>query len=476
MIKNKEVNSILWSGIERFSAQGAQFLLSILIARLVTPSDYGLIAMLTIFLSVAQQFVDSGFSNAIIQKTDRKEIDYYTVFYFNLIISIIIYAVLFWCSPYIAIFYSEPDLEIVAKWIGLNIILTAFYIVPRTKFVIDLNFKIQTKISFVAVVVSGVVGIVLASYGYGVWALVVQSLLNSLISLSLYWGLSKWKLKFIFSWFSFKTLFSFGYKLLVVGMLHVIFANIYTLIIGRRFAVTDVGYFNRSQTFATFPSVNITSIICRVLYPIQCHVQNDDYLFKRKFIQYLRATIYIVFPLMICLCVLAKPFILVVLNEKWLSISSILSILCIAYMWYPLTALNWQLLTAKGRSDLALKAEIVGKVLSILILLLTLPFGIMVICYGIIIANVVDIIIIIYYARKITGIGYLLELRILYPIVFILLIMSGGMYVTQFLFVNPYLQLIIGVIVGGSIYLSLSFMLKLEETRVIKQIFRKYIK
>lgn len=476
MIKNKEVNSILWSGIERFSAQGAQFLLSILIARLVTPSDYGLIAMLTIFLSVAQQFVDSGFSNAIIQKTDRKEIDYYTVFYFNLIISIIIYAVLFWCSPYIAIFYSEPDLEIVAKWIGLNIILTAFYIVPRTKFVIDLNFKIQTKISFVAVVVSGVVGIVLASYGYGVWALVVQSLLNSLISLSLYWGLSKWNLKFIFSWFSFKTLFSFGYKLLVVGMLHVIFANIYTLIIGRRFAVTDVGYFNRSQTFATFPSVNITSIICRVLYPIQCHVQNDDYLFKRKFIQYLRATIYIVFPLMICLCVLAKPFILVVLNEKWLSISSILSILCIAYMWYPLTALNWQLLTAKGRSDLALKAEIVGKVLSILILLLTLPFGIMVICYGIIIANVVDIIIIIYYARKITGIGYLLELRILYPIVFISLIMSGGMYVTQFLFVNPYLQLIIGVIVGGSIYLSLSFMLKLEETRVIKQIFRKYIK
>ena len=476
MIKNKEVNSILWSGIERFSAQGAQFLLSILIARLVTPSDYGLIAMLTIFLSVAQQFVDSGFSNAIIQKTDRKEIDYYTVFYFNLIISIIIYAVLFWCSPYIAIFYPEPDLEIVAKWIGLNIILTAFYIVPRTKFVIDLNFKIQTKISFVAVVVSGVVGIVLASYGYGVWALVVQSLLNSLISLSLYWGLSKWKLKFIFSWFSFKTLFSFGYKLLVVGMLHVIFANIYTLIIGRRFAVTDVGYFNRSQTFATFPSVNITSIICRVLYPIQCHVQNDDYLFKRKFIQYLRATIYIVFPLMICLCVLAKPFILVVLNEKWLSISSILSILCIAYMWYPLTALNWQLLTAKGRSDLALKAEIVGKVLSILILLLTLPFGIMVICYGIIIANVVDIIIIIYYARKITGIGYLLELRILYPIVFISLIMSGGMYVTQFLFANPYLQLITGVIVGGSIYLSLSFMLKLEETRVMKQIFRKYIK
>ena len=476
MIKNKEVNSILWSGIERFSAQGAQFLLSILIARLVTPSDYGLIAMLTIFLSVAQQFVDSGFSNAIIQKTDRKEIDYYTVFYFNLIISIIIYAVLFWCSSYIAIFYSVPDLEIVAKWIGLNIILTAFYIVPRTKFVIDLNFKIQTKISFVAVVVSGVVGIVLASYGYGVWALVVQSLLNSLISLSLYWGLSKWKLKFIFSWFSFKTLFSFGYKLLVVGMLHVIFANIYTLIIGRRFAVTDVGYFNRSQTFATFPSVNITSIICRVLYPIQCHVQNDDYLFKRKFIQYLRATIYIVFPLMICLCVLAKPFILVVLNEKWLSISSILSILCIAYMWYPLTALNWQLLTAKGRSDLALKAEIVGKVLSILILLLTLPFGIMVICYGIIIANVVDIIIIIYYARKITGIGYLLELRILYPIVFISLIMSGGMYVTQFLFANPYLQLIIGVIVGGSIYLSLSFMLKLEETRVMKQIFRKYIK
>ena len=474
MVQSKETNSIIWSAIERFSTQGVQFVLSIIIARFVSPSDYGLIAMLAIFLSVAQQFVDSGFSNAIIQKKDRKEIDYYTVFYFNLIISVAVYAVLYVSSHYIASFYSEPKLEIITKWIGLNIILTAFYIIPRTKFTVELNFKIQTKISLISVTVSGFVGVLLAWCGYGVWALVIQSLLNSFLLLLLFLALSEWKLQLMFSWNSFRSLYFFGSKLLVVGVLRVICFNIYTLIIGRFFNAIDVGYFNRSQAFVAFPSVHISSIVGRVLYPVQCQIQSEDELLKKKFIQYLRMTIYIVFPLMIGLCVLSKPFILIVLTEKWLPAANILSILCIAYMWYPFNALNWQFLTVKGRSDLALKAEILGKVVSFIILLLTLPWGIIAICYGIIAANIVDIIIIIYYVKKIINIGYWSELKLLFPIMTVVSIMAVCVYVIQTLLVNPYWQLSIGASVGLLVYIFFSYLFKLEEMKSLQLFFGKY--
>lgn len=474
MVQSKETNSIIWSAIERFSTQGVQFVLSIIIARFVSPSDYGLIAMLAIFLSVAQQFVDSGFSNAIIQKKDRKEIDYYTVFYFNLIISVAVYAVLYVSSHYIASFYSEPKLEIITKWIGLNIILTAFYIIPRTKFTVELNFKIQTKISLISVTVSGFVGVLLAWCEYGVWALVIQSLLNNFLSLLLFLVVSKWRLQWMFSWNSFKSLYSFGSKLLAVGILHVICTNIYTLIIGRFFNSVDVGYFNRSQAFVAFPSVNISSIVGRVLYPVQCQIQSEDELLKKKFIQYLRMTAYIVFPLMIGFCVLSKPFILIVLTDKWLPAANILSILCLAYMWFPLTSLNWQLLTAKGRSDLALKAEILGKIVSFIILLLTLPFGIMAICYGIIVANIIDTIVIIYYVKKVVDVSYWSELKILFPIMTVVSIMGGCVYVTQILLINPYWQLSVGVLVGMLAYIFFSFVFKLEEIKSMQLFFSKY--
>lgn len=475
VVKSKEANSIIWSAIERFSMQGVQFLLSIVIARLVSPADYGLIAMLTIFLSVAQQFVDSGFSNAIIQKKDRQDIDYYTVFYFNLVIAVIVYCILYFSSHYIASFYSEPKLEIVTKWIGLNVILTAFCIIPRTKFTIELNFKIQTKISLISVVFSGLLGILLAWYGYGVWALVIQSLLNNFLSLLLFLIMSKWRLQLIFSWHSFRDLFSFGSKLLVVGILHVVSSNIYTLIIGRFFNSVDVGYFNRSQAFVAFPSVNVSSIVGRVLWPVLCPIQSDNELLKKKFIQYLRMSTYIVFPLMVGLCVLSKPFILIVLTEEWLPAANLLSILCLAYMWYPLTSLNWQLLAVKGRTDLALRAEILGKIVSFVILLFTIPFGIMSICYGIIVANIIDTIVMIYYVKKVVDIGYRCELKLLFPIITIVSIMAGCIYMIQFFLNNPYVQLSVGFLVGLIVYILFSFVFKLEEMKSLQLFFNKYL-
>ena len=329
-LKSQAVRGVLWSAVERFSVQGIQFVLSIIIARLVAPSEYGLIAMLGIFLAIAQTFIESGFSNALIQKKDRTEIDFSTVFYFNIVVSLVVYLILFLSAPYIALFYKEPLLDIITKWVGLNIIISALSIVQRAKLTIQLNFKTQAKASLIAVIVSGICGITMAYYGYGVWALVCQSLLNNLLNTLLLWVFARWMPAFIFSWQSFKGLFSFGSKLLLSGLLHTIYLNLYTLVIGRKYSATDVGYYNRSYSLAQYPSVNIVGVITRAIYPIQCEMQHDEERLSSSFIQYLRMSCYIIFPLMVGLAVLSKPMVLVLLTDKWVSMSELLSILCIA--------------------------------------------------------------------------------------------------------------------------------------------------
>ncbi|KAA6316526.1 Teichuronic acid biosynthesis protein TuaB, partial [termite gut metagenome] len=323
----ESLKGVVWSAVDRFSVQGIQFVLSIILARLVAPSEYGLIAMLGIFLAIAQTFIDSGFSNALIQKKDRTETDYSTVFYFNIAVAGIVYAILFICSPYIAGFYKEPQLEIITKWVGLNIVISAFSIVQRTKLTVKLDFKTQTKASLLAVIVSGCIGIALAYQGFGVWALVIQALSSSFLNTLLLWIFAKWKPSLIFSWQSFHILFSFGSKLLLSSLLHTLYMNLYTLIIGRRFSAVNVGYFNRSQTLAMFPSTNITDIISRVMYPSLCSIQDEEERLKKLFFKYLRMVSFIVFPLMIGLSVLSKPLIQVVLTDKWLPAASLLSIL-----------------------------------------------------------------------------------------------------------------------------------------------------
>ena len=350
-IKHQAVKGVMWSAVERFSVQGIQFVLTIIIARLVLPSDYGLIAMLSIFLAIAQVFVDSGFSNALIQKKDRTETDFSTVFYFNIIISVVFYLFLYFSAPYIASFYKEPDLSSVTRWIGLNIIIAGFSIVQRAKLTINVDFKRQAKASLSAVLISGIMGILLAYKGWGVWALVTQTLSNSLLNTLLLWIFAKWIPKWVFSRESFNTLFSFGSKLLLSGLLHTVYINLYSLVIGRRYTSIDVGFYNRAYQFASFPSINIVGIINRVIFPIQCEIQDDNERLKKSFLKYLRISCFIIFPLMIIVAVLSKPLILLLLTEKWLPAAELLPILCFAYMWYPVMVVNNQILNVKGRSD-----------------------------------------------------------------------------------------------------------------------------
>lgn len=472
-VNYQAIKGVMWSAVERFSVQGIQFVLSIIIARLVLPSEYGLIAMLGIFLAIAQSFVDSGFSNALIQKKGRTEVDFSTVFYFNIFIAFAIYGVLFISAPYIALFYREPELTVVTRWVGLNVVLSSFMLVQRTRLLINSDFRTMAKASLIAVIFSGAIGVILAWLGYGVWALVAQSLGNSFLNVVMLWIFVAWIPKRSFSIDSFRELFAFGSKLLVGGLLHTIYLNLYTLVIGRFFTSAQVGYFNRSQTFAVFPVTNLTEIVSRAMYPALCDRQGEEEFLIRTFFNYLRSTVFLVFPLMIGLAVLSGSLIEVLLTEKWLPAASLMSILCIAYMWDPLMHFNWQLLNVKGRSDLSLKAEIIKKVLAFSILFTSIPWGIHAICWGLLVYSLFDMITISFFVRKIYPFDLRRELMDIFPILIGSLLMGLCMYVSLLLTSIPIFRLAIGSVVGIFSYLFFCYLFRLREFKFIKQIIKK---
>lgn len=475
-LNSQTVKGVAWSAVERFSVQGIQFVLTIIIARLVLPADYGLIAMLGIFLAIAQTFIDSGFSNALIQKKDRTEVDFSTVFYFNIVISLVVYLILFFSAPYIAIFYKEPQLDIITKWTGLNIIISAFSIVQRAKLTIDVDFKNQAKASFTAVLTSGIIGILLAYKGYGVWALVIQTLLNSLLNTCLLWIFAKWIPKWVFSRESFNTLFSFGSKLLLSGLLHTIYINLYSLVIGRRYTSMDVGFYNRAYQFAGFPSINIVGIINRVIFPIQCEMQDDNERLKISFLKYLRMSCFIIFPVMIIVAVISKPLILLLLTDKWLPASELLSILCFAYMWYPVMVVNNQILNVKGRSDYFLYTEILKKVIAIAILFITLPFGVRTLCWGIVVYNFFDMAIIIYYSKKVIFVKYWEQIYNVMPLFLVSLLMGSVVYLSTQLLEGYLLgQLAAGSLIGLLVYILACLIFRIREIDQIILIIKKFI-
>ena len=469
-IKQQATKSVFWSAVERCSVQGIQCLLSLIIARLLLPSDYGLIAMLSIFMAIAQTFIDSGFANALIQKKDKADVDYSTVFFFNIVISVFLYLLLYLFSPVIAGFYHEDELENITKVFGIILIINSFGIVQQAKLTIALDFKRLAMASLTAVVISGVIGVIMACKGFGAWALVCQSLLNNLLRVVLIWFFSGWMPSFCFSVKSFKQLFSFGSKLLLSSLLHTIYTNLYTMIIGLKFSASELGFYNRAFTLAQFPSTNLTNVIVRAVYPIQCRLQDDNKQLYSMFLKYMRMACFLIFPMMLCLCALAEPLVRLLLTDKWLPAVPLLQILCVAYMWDPVMKINHNILNVKGRSDYFLYAEILKKAVAFLILFLTIPFGIKVMCAGLIIYSFADIVIITYYTRKLIGISLYIQYKELLPVILLSFSMGAVMYGSVLLFRSIWLQLGIGILSGGLYYLVLSHFFCFQEFSILKEI------
>lgn len=472
-LKSKTVKGVVWSSIERFSTQGVQFLIMIIMARLLTPKDYGLIGMLAMFLAVAQSLIDSGFSQALIRKQNRTDVDNSTVFYFNIIVSCSLYLILFISAPFVADFYNQSELTSVMRVVCLGVILNSLAVVQRALLTVRIDFKTQAKASLSAAVISGCIGIVLAYSGFGVWALVVQQLLNLSVNTLLLWIFSKWRPIAVFSWDSFHELFAFGSKMLASGLLDTLYRNIYPIVIGKLFSASSLGHYTRAQQFSEFPSSNITGIIQRVTYPVLCGIQDDMERLTNVYRKFLKLSAFIIFPLMIGLSAVALPFVDIILGVQWSFCGQLLQIICFAMMWYPIHSINLNLLQVKGRSDLFLRLEIIKKILGITVLCITAPFGLIVMCYGQIFNSIVALAINTYYTGKLINVGFIRQMKDLLPTILLSLTMFGTiLLVNGFIESNMY-RLIIGIMVGIVVYVSGSYIFKFKELQTLFSLIRR---
>ena len=455
-LKRKTVSGVMWSGIERFSLQGIQFIFNIIIARLLTPSDFGAMAMLTVFLQVSQTFVDAGFTNALIQKKNRTENDFFTVFYFNIFIALLFYIILYIIAPFISVFYNIPLLTDLMRVVAITLIINSLSAIHKIKLTILIDFKTQAKISFYSAFSSGILGAFSAYYGYGVWSLVIQTITNATISTIYLWIVLKWKPIFTFSFKSFNSLFSFGSKLLISSLISTIYRNLYPIFIGKKFSASELGSFSNAELFSKLPSSNISSITSRVMYPILVSVQDDNVKLASVYRRYIRIISFITFPLMMWMVVMAKPLVLFLLTEKWHTVIPLLQILCFDWMFDHLSIINLNLLLVKGRSDLSLKLEILKKTIAIIILIISINWGIKGVCLGRVVYSLIATVLNTYYTKNLIGLSLGKQLRDIYPYFIISIFMGSIVYWINFIDITNIFKLFIGIFIGISFYIFIS--------------------
>lgn len=474
--KKRVFKGLAWSSIERFAAQGVNFVFTFIIARQLQPSDYGLIAMLGIFMALAQTFIDSGFLNALVQKQDRTEVDYSTVFYFNIVVAILIYLLLISLSDKIASFYNQPLLTDLIIWVSINFVISSFATVQRAILTINLDFKRQAWISLSSVFISGAVAVFMAYKEYGVYTLVFQGIIKNLINVLLLWFSSSWRPSLVFSIQSFRGLFGFSSKILLGGFIANMYTNSYTLLIGKFFPASDLGLYNRAETISKFPAYNFTNILVRVFYPIECELQNDVEALQGKFYSFLRMTSFVVFPIMLGICAMAEPIVRLTLTDKWMDAVPFIQIMCVAYMWDPIMRMTVDLLNVKHRSDLTLRAEVIKKTIAFLILFLSLRGDLIVVCLGLLFYSFSDLLVVTYFTHKLLPkVSFKQEMLVLLPIFLKASIMGLSMYSLKWLGLDDLPLLLLSIPVGIIVYIGISLLTHTPESEFMVDKMRSVI-
>lgn len=452
-LKVKTQKGLVWSFVDRFATQGVQFLFGIILARLLSPEDYGTIAMPLVFLAIAQCVIDSGFSTALVRKADLTDDDLSTAFYFNIGVGVICYTVLFLTSPLIADFYNTPILSDLLKVTALATLFNPLCAVQQAILTRKIDFKTQAVVSLSGACVSGIVGLTMAYYGFGVWALVCQQVGGYVIRTILLWILGKWIPQRKWSWDSFHYLWGFGSKMLASGLLDTIYTNIYPIVIGKFFSANDLGNYTRAQQFATLPSSNVTGVLQRVTFPVLSKIQNEDERLARNYRKILKLSAFLIFPMMLMLSAIADPLVRVILTDKWKGCIILLQIVCFSMMWYPIHAINLNLLTVKGRSDLFFRLEIFKKVCGVCIMCVTIPHGIIWMVSGGIVSSMIALVINTYYTGKLINVGYLRQMGDLLPIFCVSFFMWLVIHAFLWLTSNIYIQLPLGIFAGLLVYI-----------------------
>lgn len=451
-LKEKTLSGVKWSAIGRFSTQGIGFVIGLILARLLSPSDYGVTGMVAIFFAIAQTFIDSGFGSALIRKQDCTDVDYSTAFYFNAVVGLVFCLLLSLAAPFIAEFFNTPILEDIVIVLSINMFIGSLSIVQGARLTAAVDFKSQAKISLITTVFSGFVGIVMAYKGFGVWSLVWQGVFANLLRTMLLLFATKWYPKWRFSKESFKYLFNFGSKILISSLLHTIYCNLTTLIIGKYYTAKDLGYYSRGESMANLPSTNITAILQSVTYPILSKIQDDDKRLIQVYRKYIAVTSLAIFFGMFLLAALAKPLILTLLTEKWLQSVIFLQVFCFALMFDHLCQLNLNILYVKGRSDLVLRLEVIKKTISISMLVAAIPFGVLAICLSRAIYTQIAVVINTYYTGKLFGLGYFAQVRDFIKYFIFSAIAVSPAFALTFTGLHPVPVLVAGALIACAIY------------------------
>lgn len=425
-LKDKTVKGAAWSFAGTMANKGIQFVVSMLLARMLTPADYGLIGMLGFFIGLASTFIDSGFSSALIQYKDRQNKDYCTVFYVNFGMSLLMYGLLYVTAPLIADFYNQHKLIDIIRVYCLTFLIGGISAINGIHLTIELNYKLGNIIGTVSALISGVVGIICAFSGIGVWALIAQQLTSSVMRMCLLLYFVRWWPSLEFSVESFKRFFSYGSKLLVSSLIHTAYSNMYPMVIGKKFSAADLGYVSRAQGFNDLAGGTIVNILGGLAFPVLTRVQDDDETLMRLYSKYIQISAFVVFPLILFLAGIAKPLILFLLTDKWASSILLLQILSFGYLWDGITKINLNLLYVKGRTDLVLRLEIVKKTIAFLIMLTTVLIGnLIVMCIGMSFYGIIALYINTHYTKKLLHLGFFKQMRQIWPYLSASLLICG---------------------------------------------------
>ena len=472
-LKKKTVKGVAWTATDRVANLGIGFVIGVILARILSPSDYGLLAMIAVFNAIAYAFLDSGFGNALIRKPDLTENDNSTAFFFNIGASVVVYGIIWLIAPLVAQFYDKPILAQLLRAEGILLIISAFKIVQNTQLSRALNFKAKAIINVSSHIVAGAIAIVVAYRGFGVWSLVIQHVATGLLSLIMFWVVSPWRPRGRWDKNSFKYLWGYGSKLLASGVIDRIYANIYPIIIGKFFSAADLGQYTRAKDYTRLPSQSLTEVLQQVTFPVLSQIQNDDARLRDSYRRMLRFTAFIVFPIMVGMAALAHPLIITLITDKWVECVPYLQIICFASTWYPIHAINLNLLQVKGRSDLFLRLEIIKKLIVTVAIFVCVPFGIIGICVGGVCTSLISLVINTYYTGKLIDVGFFRQMKDLSPTLLNSLLMGVIIYFAVIPIENMKLKLVVGILVGVISFLTCAKLFVKSELKEAIDIIRR---
>lgn len=474
--KQSVFSNMIWRFAERCGAQIVQFIVSIVLARILAPEAYGIIALVTVFTTILQVFVDSGLGNALIQKKDADDLDFSTVFYTNIVICLVLYIGIFIASPTIARFYDDLNLIPVIRVLSLTLVISGVKNVQQAYVSKKMIFKKFFFATLLGTIGAAFLGIIMAINGMGVWALVAQQLFNLSLDTIILWITVKWRPKLCFSFKRLKKLFSFGWKLLVSSLIDTVYNNVRQLLIGKLYSSADLAYYNRGKQFPNLIVQNINNSIDSVLLPTMSQEQDNKEKVKNMTRKAIKTSVFIMAPLMMGLAFTSKNVVTLILTEKWLECVPYLCIFCITYMFYPIHSANLNAINAMGRSDLFLKLEIIKKIVGIVLLLVTIKINVLAMALSLLVSSVISQIINSWPNKKLLGYSYIDQLKDILPSIMLAIFMGVVVYIIGFIKLPTILSLILQIIVGIIVYIVGVKILKIDTYEYLISVIKGYLK